>query len=136
LLLRRGSVLLRWVTTLLLRRGSVLLLLLGRVTLTVTALLLTVALRSAGRRGELVLALVTVLLRSTICGSSTLRTVRLFVLGIVRGIDCSEDQLEDLYEEVNHCSGLVTDSDAYPEIGSEINRGVSACHLGGLVLEV
>jgi hypothetical protein len=98
LLLRRGSVLLRWVTTLLLRRGSVLLLLLGRVTLTVTALLLAVALRSARRRGELVLALATVLLRSTVCGSSTLGTVRLFVLGVVRGIDCSEDQLEDLYE--------------------------------------
>jgi hypothetical protein len=131
------AALLRWVTTLLLRRGSVLLL--GRVTLllTVSALLLTVAWRGAGRWGELVLATVAALLRrSTVSGSSTLGTVRLFVLGVVRWIDCSEDQLEDLYKRVSHCSRLVTDSNAYPEIGSEVDRGVSACHLGGFVLEV
>jgi hypothetical protein len=100
LLLSIAALLLRRVTTLLLGRCAITALLLGRVSLlltTVTALLLAVAWRGTRRWGELVLATVATLLRrSTVSGSSTLRTVRLLVLGVVRGIDCTEDQLENL----------------------------------------
>jgi hypothetical protein len=148
LLLSIATLLLGRVTTLLLRRSAILLL--GRVSLLLTAiaallltaiaalLLTAVAWRSTRGRRELVLATVAALLLrgSTISGSSTLRTVRLLVLGVVRGIDCTEDQLEDLWRRVSHCSQSDTGVVAYPEIGSEIDRGVSACHLSRFVLEV
>lgn len=140
LLLSIAALLLGRVTTLLLRRGAILLR--GRVSLlltTVSALLLTtVAWRSTRGRSELVLATVAALLlrRGAVARSSTLRTVRLLVLGVVRGIDCTEDQLEDLWQRVSHSLQSDTDVVAYPEIGSEIDRGVSTCHLGRLVLEV
>jgi hypothetical protein len=95
LLLSIAALLLRRVTTLLLRRSAILLL--RRVSLlliAVAALLLTaVAWRSTRGRSKLVLTTVAALLlrRGAVAGSSTLRTVRFLVLGVVRGIDCTED---------------------------------------------
>jgi hypothetical protein len=89
------AILLRRVAALLLLRSTVsTLLLLGWVALllAVATLLLAVAWRGARRWGKLVLTTVAALLRgSAVSRSSALRTVRLLVLGVVRGIDCTED---------------------------------------------